>query len=69
MSHADSKAAKRYDIYLPIRHNDGTEIEIEKYEQVENELLDQFGGVTSVRRENPLKGLWRSEERTYYERL
>ena len=39
---------KCYDIYLPLKYNDGTEIEIEKYEEVEDELLDQFGGVNSL---------------------
>lgn len=41
MPRSDAKTAKRYDIYLPLKYNDGTEIEIEKYEQVENELLGQ----------------------------
>lgn len=63
------RRAKRYDIYLPLKYNDGTEIEIEKYEQVEDELLDQFGGVTSVDQKNPLRGLWESEERIYYDEI
>ena len=61
--------AKCYDIYLPIKYNDGTEIEIEKYGEVENELLDQFGGVTSVRHENPLRGLWKSGESVYHDEI
>ena len=69
MSRPHAKTAKRYDIYLPLKYNDGTEIEIEKYEQVENELLDQFGGVTSVQQKNPLRGLWKSEDRIYYDEI
>ncbi len=36
---------------------------------MENELLDQFGGVTSVRQGNPLRGLWKSEELIYYDAI
>jgi hypothetical protein len=63
------RIARCYNIYLPLKYNDGTEIGIEKYEEVENELLDQFGGVTSVRQENPLRGLWKSEESVYYDEI
>jgi len=69
LSHLESKIARCYDIYLPLKYNDGTEIESEKYEQVENELLDQFGGVTSVQQKNPLRGLWKSEEHIYYDEI
>ena len=60
-----SKVAKRYEIYLPVRYNDGTEIEPEKFERVERELVERFGGVTSVQRQFPLRGVWKGEKQTY----
>lgn len=52
---------KSFDIYLPLDYNDGRPIEGTKYSVLEDELLDRFGGVTSIQRGFPLRGLWRSE--------
>lgn len=59
------RQARRYDIYLPLQYNDGTEIENEKFVQVQKEILRQFGGLTSMKREFPLRGLWENETRVY----
>ncbi|MEK7263229.1 MAG: hypothetical protein AAB071_01805 [Bacteroidota bacterium] len=47
--------AKQYEIYVPILYNDGTEIEAEKFDTVEQELVLRFGGVTAMQRQFPLK--------------
>lgn len=60
-----SKIARRYEIYLPVRYNDGTEIESEKFDQMERELVERFGGVTSVQRQFPLQGIWKEEQQIY----
>ena len=60
-----SKTARRYEIYLPVLYNDGREIEPEKFDQVERELVERFGGVTSVQRSFPLRGLWKGQQKTY----
>lgn len=45
---------KKYDIYLPLRYNDGRQIENEKFDQVDDVLYERFGGLTAVLREFPL---------------
>ncbi len=37
---------KRYEILLPLMYNDGTEIEKEKFELTNQELLKEFGATT-----------------------
>jgi hypothetical protein len=37
---------KRYEILLPVRHNDGRPVSGELLEQTREELVAQFGGVT-----------------------
>ena len=37
---------RRFEILLPLVYNDGTEIEKEKFDQTNEELLSQFGAVT-----------------------
>src|SRR6266581_44985 len=58
-------SAPIYEISPPLLYNDGTPIEPEKFDQVERELVEQFGGVTTVQRQFPLRGVWRGERQTY----
>lgn len=37
---------KRYEILLPLKYNDGAEIEKEKFDQTHKELLEEFGATT-----------------------
>ncbi len=37
---------RRYEILLPLMYNDGVEIEKEKFEQTNAELVEQFGATT-----------------------
>ena len=37
---------KRYEILLPLRYNDGSPVEPEKFEQTRHELIDRFHGAT-----------------------
>ena len=60
-----SRIVRRYEIYLPLFYNDGREIEPEKFDQIERELVERFGGVTSVQRQFPLRGVWRGQQKTY----
>jgi hypothetical protein len=45
------------EIYLPLDYNDGRPMEESKYVHLEDELLTRFGGVTSIQRQFPLRGL------------
>ena len=57
------------EIYLLLDYNDGRTIEESKYVRLEDELLTRFGGVTSLQRQFPLRGLWRSEDRVFQDRV
>jgi hypothetical protein len=37
---------KRYEILLPLRHNDGRPVSPEKFQQTREELIAQFGAVS-----------------------
>jgi hypothetical protein len=64
-----ARAARRYDIFLPLAFNDGRPISDETFEAVDNKLLERFGGVTAQLRDFPLRGAWRSEGRLYHDQV
>lgn len=51
-------AMRKYEIYLPIKYNDGTDIEPEKFRQVKVELSALFGGLTVSPMAAPFEGTW-----------
>lgn len=61
--------ARRYDFYLPLRYNDGRDIEREKLDQVEKELFSRFSGLTSIKRDFPLRGIWGNETTVYEDEI
>ncbi len=63
------KPAQRYDIFLPLRYNDGREIENEKFLQLQDELIERFGGVTSIKQTNPLQGIWQYQSQRYTDEI
>jgi hypothetical protein len=64
-----AKAARRYDFYLPPCYNDGRSIPREHFIEVEQRLLDRFAGVTSQRREFPLRGMRQAGSEVYRDRI
>lgn len=58
---------RRFEILLPLNHNDGTEIEPEKLYQTAEELSERFGGITedTVR----IIGIWRYVGARYRDEL
>ena len=60
---------KAIEIYLPLDYNDGRSIEAAKFVPLEDELLDRFGGVTSIQRHFPLRGLWHSGRQVFQDRV
>jgi hypothetical protein len=60
-----AKAARRYDLYLPLTFNDGRPVPDSRFDSVEQKLLKRFGGVTSQQRSFPLRGIWQGERRLY----
>jgi hypothetical protein len=37
---------RKYEIYLPLKYNDGKDIEPEKIKQIKEELVAKFGAIT-----------------------
>jgi|SRR5262245_752311 len=59
------RAARRYDVFLPLAFNDGRPIPGALFNAVERRLLARFGGVTALRRDAPLRGAWQAESQIY----
>jgi hypothetical protein len=49
---------RKYEIYLPIKYNDGTDIESEKFYEVRMTLSALFGGLTVSSSAAPFEGIW-----------
>ena len=50
---------KKYEIYLPLKYNDGEEIEPEKIKRVREELITVFGALTVSSLSAPYQGSWK----------
>jgi len=58
---------KRYEILLPLRYNDQTLVEEEKFFETEQDLIDQFGAVSVDW--VVVSGKWIYQNVTYHDRL
>ena len=54
---------KEYEVYVPIYYNDRRPVEAEKFESLQEILLEQFGGVTYFA--VPNSGLWKMADVVY----
>jgi hypothetical protein len=59
------RAARRYDLYLPLNDNDGRPIPGGVFDALERRLVARFSGLTSQQREFPLRGIWQGGSRLY----
>jgi hypothetical protein len=50
---------KKYEIYLPLKYNDGRQIEAEKIKQIREELIAVFGALTVSFQSAPYQGSWK----------
>lgn len=50
---------KKYEIYLPLKYNDGNEVEAEKLKGIREELIAAFGALTVSSLSAPYQGSWR----------
>lgn len=50
---------KIYEIYLPLKYNDGNDIEAEKLEEIQQQLIAVFVAMTVSPLSAPFKGIWR----------
>ena len=58
---------KEYDIFVPLYFNDGTPVEVERFQELQETLLNRFGGLTFF--PQPNKGFWRMAEITYRDEI
>ena len=49
----------KFEIYLPLRYNDGSDIETEKLKEIQQQLIAVFGAMTLSSLSSPLQGKWR----------
>ncbi|HET8781280.1 MAG TPA: hypothetical protein VFM63_02590 [Pyrinomonadaceae bacterium] len=50
---------KKYEVYLPLKYNDGQEVEPEKLKEITQQLVAVFGAVTVSSLSAPFQGTWR----------
>jgi hypothetical protein len=50
---------RKYEIYLPLKYNDGKQIEPDKIKQIREELIGMFGAITVSSRSSPYQGTWK----------
>ncbi|GEM_PF-1670353 len=60
---------RHIDIYLPLEHNDGAAVAESFYVALGDEILERFGGYTVNQRKFPLKGIWKTGETKYEDRV
>jgi hypothetical protein len=58
---------KEYDIFVPLYFNDGSPVDAEKFQELQETLLSHFGGLTFF--PQPNKGLWRMAGVTYRDEI
>ena len=59
--------ATRYEILLPLKYNEGSDVEAEKLLQTKQELVQRFGAVTVD--PYPVEGTWTHEGTSYEDSL
>jgi hypothetical protein len=64
-----ARPIRNIEIYLPLDFNNGEPIPASRYVAIQRELLERFGGVTSVQRDFPLQGIWRAGADVYHDRV
>ena len=50
---------KKYEIYLPLKYNDGNQIEPQKLRVIRQQLIAVFGALTASSLFAPFQGTWR----------
>jgi hypothetical protein len=61
------RSVKEYDIFVPLRYNDGTPIEGRKFQKLQALLLEEFGGLTYFPQTN--QGFWKLGDVTYRDEI
>jgi hypothetical protein len=62
-----SAPVKEYDLFVPLYYNDGRQVEPQKFQALQQQLLAQFGGLTFF--PQPNKGFWTLAGITYRDEI
>jgi hypothetical protein len=54
---------KEYDLFIPLYYNDGRQVEPQKFQALQQQLFDRFGGLTFF--PQPNEGFWTVAGITY----
>ena len=58
---------KEYDLFIPLNYNDGRQVEPERFQALQAQLLTQFGGLTFF--PQPNEGFWTLADITYRDEI
>jgi hypothetical protein len=58
---------KEYDLFIPLYYNDGRQVEPQRFQDLQTELLAQFGGLTFF--PQPNEGFWTLAGMTYRDEI
>ena len=50
---------KKYEVYLPVKYNDGNKVELRKIKEIRQQLMAVFRGITVSSLSAPYEGTWR----------
>ena len=63
----ESAQLKEYDIFVPLYYNDGRQVEPQKFQDLQQRLIDRFGGLTFF--PQPNEGFWTLADMTYRDEI
>jgi hypothetical protein len=58
---------KEYDLFIPLYYNDGSPIEVKKFQELQRRLLEQFDGLTFF--PQPSEGFWKMANVTFRDEI
>jgi ATP-dependent Clp protease ATP-binding subunit ClpA len=62
-----AQAVREFDLYVPVRYDDGSPVEPDKLARIRTRLVEQFGGLIELR--HPIEGLWKIGNTTLRDEL
>jgi hypothetical protein len=58
---------KEYDLFVPLKYNDGSPVEAWKFQELQGRLLEYFDGLTFF--PQPNEGLWKMADVTFRDEI
>jgi hypothetical protein len=64
-----ARSARRYDVFLPLTDNAGHPFADALFDDLERRLVARFNGLTTQKRDFPLRGIWQGGSRLFYDQV